>query len=175
MKSRHIFHKNINLSLQDSAQKSVIINYNKLTGYLKRAVKVLESFISAKEIGINNKKIEIFTTLCGAARIRSLNWNYRKKDQVTDVLSFPVHETIMKEENPEIFSGPILSLGDIFICKEVALKQSKDNATDLEEEIIELFLHGFLHLCGLDHERSKKEERKMLKLQEELLIEILDK
>ena len=74
------------------------------------------------------------------------------------------NKTHMKEE-----------LGDIFICREVALRQAKEFGISIEEEILHLFIHGFLHLCGYDHEISREEEKLMFGLEEKLLEKISKK
>ena len=71
--------------------------------------------------------------------IRSLNKVHRNKDEVTDVLSFPIGETVGKES----------ILGTIAI--------SEDYSLENHETVDQLIKHGFLHLVGHDHE-SKPEE-----------------
>ena len=81
-----------------------------------------------------------------AARIASLNEEFRGKPGPTDVLSFPMDET-----GPA--AGP-RELGDIVICPE--------HTADMREAVV----HGALHLTGMDHETDEGE---MLALQAELL------
>ena len=81
--------------------------------------------------------------------------------KLTDVLSFPVYETLRSNSESFIEPGPVVHLGDIFICREVALRQAKEFKITFEEEFLHLFIHGFLHLCGYDHEMSKEEEELM--------------
>jgi probable rRNA maturation factor len=79
-------------------------------------------------------------------RIRDLNLEHRRRDEPTDVLSFPV-------DGAEDIDGP-RELGDIVICPE--------HTSDLREAV----LHGALHLTGMDHETDDGE---MLALQGELM------
>ena len=81
-----------------------------------------------------------------AARIASLNEEFRGKPGPTDVLSFPMDETAPA-------AGP-RELGDIVICPE--------HTADMREAVV----HGALHLTGMDHETDEGE---MLALQAELL------
>jgi probable rRNA maturation factor len=69
----------------------------------------------------------------------------------------------------------VVNLGDIFICREVALRQSKEFNVTLEEEILHLFIHGVLHLCGFDHEISEKEEVIMCEHEDMLVKQISDR
>jgi probable rRNA maturation factor len=84
--------------------------------------------------------------LVPAAEIRSLNRRHRGIDRATDVLSFPVDPDAPAE-------GP-RELGDVVICPEHS------------EDLIEVVVHGVLHLCGYDHEADSGE---MLELQRRVL------
>src|SRR5918995_776384 len=65
-------------------------------------------------------------------RMRALNRQFRGKDAVTDVLSFPAQSRGF--------------LGDIVIAAGVAARQAKDAGHDFRTEIRVLVLHGLLHL-----------------------------
>ena len=69
--------------------------------------------------------------------IKEYNAKYRGKDDATDVLAFPC----------EIQS--VSFKGDIIIDINEAEKQRGNDS--LEKEIARLFLHGLLHLVGMDH------------------------
>jgi probable rRNA maturation factor len=81
-----------------------------------------------------------------AGRIRALNREHRGRDELTDVLAFPLDG-----------AGPVAGpreLGDVAICPE--------RCADLTEAAV----HGTLHLCGYDHEADDGE---MLALQGRVL------
>ena len=132
---------------------------------LKILLKIFEKEFKFKGIS----QIELSLTLCGKKRIQSLNRIYRKKDKITDVLSFPVYDLYLKKK----LKGHVV-LGDIFICLDVAQRQAREFNISVREEIIHLFVHGFLHLLGYDHEISKKEEKKMFALEEKLIGRLKD-
>jgi len=111
---------------------------------------------------------ELSMTLCGRVKIQSYNKKYRAKDKATDVLSFPLCENLRKYSE----KAPFLSLGDIFICHEVARRQAKIFKLSYEDEVIHLLTHGFLHLLGFDHELSDIEDRLMRDLEEKLIKKI---
>ena len=92
-------------------------------------------------------------------KIQELNKIYRKKNKVTDVLSFGDWD----DKN---------FLGEVIICLPQAQRQAKKYGTLLKQELTRLLAHGILHLAGFDHEKSKSEEKKMFKLQEEMLCSI---
>lgn len=81
---------------------------------------------------------EVCVALVSDARMKALNRQFRGKDKVTDVLSFP--------------SGARGFLGDVVIASGVAKKQAKAAGHGLNIEIRILALHGLLHLLGFDHE-----------------------
>ena len=83
--------------------------------------------------------------LVDGERMQELNREHRRRDEPTDVLSFPVDE-----------AGPAVEpreLGDVVICP--------DHTEDLTEAVV----HGVLHLTGMDHEADDGE---MLALQAEI-------
>ncbi|MGK0368038.1 MAG: putative rRNA maturation factor, partial [Thermoproteota archaeon] len=63
-----------------------------------------------------------------------------------------------------------LNLGDVFICKDVAVEQAKKFNLSFNEEFIHLAVHGFLHVIGYDHEESVEEEE-VMETQEKNIIE----
>jgi probable rRNA maturation factor len=70
--------------------------------------------------------------------MRALNRQFRGKDTVTDVLSFPAESRGF--------------LGDIVIASGVAARQATAARHPLQTEIRVLALHGLLHLLGYDHD-----------------------
>lgn len=109
---------------------------------------------------------EVSVSFVSNSEIRLLNKNYRNKDRVTDVLSFPLMEENNVERNPE--TGYVL-LGDIVISLETAVKQASNYGHSLEREIGFLTVHSMLHLLGYDHETSPLDERIMREKEESVL------
>lgn len=102
--------------------------------------------------------------------IRELNEEYRGINRATDVLSFAMHEQ-KEQEEPEIWyedEVPNL-LGDIVISLTTAQRQATEYGHSLERELGFLFVHGFLHLLGYDHENDEAEQT-MFELQEKILL-----
>jgi rRNA maturation RNase YbeY len=96
-----------------------------------------------------------------AKKIKQLNNEYRKKDEVTDVLSFNIDSSD--------------TLGEIYICPEYIIKNT-DKENQLKQ-FIRIFIHGVLHLQGYDHNKTFQEvdykEEPMYIKQEEILDKIL--
>ncbi len=100
---------------------------------------------------------EISVLFVDDARIKALNKEFRKIDEVTDVLSFPQYEAL-KDDG---VSDPFIYLGDVVISLEQATRQAEEFGHSLEREIVYLTVHSVLHLFGYDHmlEADKKEMR----------------
>jgi probable rRNA maturation factor len=73
--------------------------------------------------------------------LRVLNRTYRGKDRATDVLSFPVADTLQRG-----------MAGDIAISAEHAARSARRLGHSVNQELKILILHGVLHLAGYDHE-----------------------
>ena len=135
---------------------------------IRIAVKHTLNRIPKKVIKANlnkRRKIIISVALVGTQEIKTLNRKFRKKNQPTDVLSF----SRLASFSPDMASQEI---GDLVICLPVAKKQARDFKEPLGRELERLIVHGTLHLFGYDHERSKKDERIMFRLQDLILKEL---
>ena len=99
--------------------------------------------------------------------IRIYNRDYRNKDAVTDVLSFPMFDT----ETEEIYAldGTAAELGDIVISLERAQEQAREFGHSFEREVAFLCVHSILHLLGYDHERSDEEDALMREKQRDVM------
>lgn len=110
---------------------------------------------------------EVSVSFVSNAEIRSLNKAYRNKDNVTDVLSFPLtSEDGTREIDTE--TGNVL-LGDVVISIETAVRQANMYGHSLSREIGFLTVHSMLHLLGYDHEKSPLDERIMREKEEAVL------
>jgi probable rRNA maturation factor len=90
---------------------------------------------------------EVNILLTGNSEIQRLNLQFRRKDQPTDVLSFP---------SVEPGEG-----GDIAISLQTARVQAAQIGHDLLTEVKVLILHGMLHLAGHDHESDRGQMRRL--------------
>lgn len=126
--------------------------------WLNIASSVLEKLFKKEIIQAKKlKTLEVSLLICGESRIKDLNRQYRQKDKVTDVLSFPAHEDLRKT----IYQFDNLFLGDLAICHAQTKRQAREFNISYMDEFIHLFFHGVIHLLGYDHEMSAKEEKLM--------------
>lgn len=130
----------------------------KIKKWLGIASPVVQSLIGQKIIsGKHIEQIKVSLLICGTAKIRDLNMNFRNKNKVTDVLSFPAYENLRQN----VPMDKVLFLGDLAICHHKVRTQSQIFKISYMDEFIHLFFHGLIHLMGYDHEISKLEEKLM--------------
>lgn len=143
------------------------IEINNLTGVpvLGRAVDK-KVFLAVAKIVFKgeNRKIETLSlAFVKKEEIKKLNKKFRGKNKATDVLSFEINEPFgMAQGGEKVF-------GEIVICPEIVKENSKKYCVTYKTEMLRMFIHGILHLCGYDHEKSKKEEKIMEEKQEKYL------
>ena len=94
-----------------------------------------------------NAPPEVTIALVSDARIRALNKQFRRKDAVTDVLSF----------DPS----------DIAIASAVARRQAREAGHSYADELKVLALHGLLHLMGYDH-HARSDRGRMARMERRL-------
>lgn len=113
---------------------------------------------------VHNKDIEISLTFADEDEIREINRDYREKDQVTDVLSFPQYET-----PGDIPQKGYCLLGDVVICVKRAQEQADEFGHSSERELVYLFTHSIFHLLGHDH--MEDDEKAVMRRGEEAVLE----
>lgn len=104
--------------------------------------------------------------------MQEINFAHRGKNSSTDVLSFPlVYDfNLMQEDDIQPFENmPKFCLGSVVINVEIAQEMADKLGHSVQDELGLLFIHGFLHIMGYDHERDNGAQRAM----EEKIIHIL--
>ncbi|MEK5398756.1 rRNA maturation RNase YbeY [Paenibacillus sp. VTT E-133280] len=121
---------------------------------------------------------EVALTFVDNTRIHELNLEYRGIDRPTDVLSFAMNESgedeldiIYEVEEGEALEDVPDVLGDIIISVTRAQEQAQEYGHSLERELGFLFVHGFLHLLGYDHQ-DEASEAEMMSKQEKVLAQV---
>jgi len=116
-----------------------MVEINNLT-----TVSVDEEFVKgvAKKVlkGENIKEMNLSIVFVGEARMRKLNKKYRKKNKVTDVLSFS--------------NG----LNEIVICLREVKKNAKRFNSIFKKELVRVLIHAMLHLLAYSHEKMQDKE-----------------
>ncbi|MET0155611.1 MAG: rRNA maturation RNase YbeY [Rickettsiales bacterium] len=85
------------------------------------------------------------------AEVARLNYDFRGKNESTNVLSFPSDDVCPDEaEVPrEAY------LGDVIFAFETVAKEAEEGGLSLREHTAHLFIHGLLHMLGYDHETDR--------------------
>ncbi len=98
--------------------------------------------------------------LADNAVVQQLNNEWRHKNTVTDVLSFPM------QDGPDFL--PELPLGDIILAWPFVTQEAARLGLPVADHALHLVIHGVLHLLGYDHIEDEdaatmqQKERKVL-------------
>jgi len=152
MSDTHVFQKKGNTII-------VSIDTNIFSPY----VRVVREVIATALFLEKQKNVSVEVYLLTNKSIREINKKFRKKDTVTNVLSFE------SPKNP-IFSKKIGAankryIGEIYLAPQYI--------THKKEDIRALSLHGVLHLLGYDHKKEveyKEMEKKEKKIFERITL-----
>src|SRR4051812_262018 len=101
--------------------------------YLNKTKQEIPKFpYEAMKDRVLGKDYELSFVIVDEKEIQTLNARYRSKNKPTDILSFPLSE----------------SIGEIFICPGESKLEAKKFDRDYENFIGFLFIHGLVHLKG---------------------------
>lgn len=114
---------------------------------------------------VDQADAELSLALIGNREMQQLNAQYRRKDYPTDVLSFPMEETVPSARR---------LLGDVVISVEKAREQAKERGRTRDQEMVTLLIHGIVHLLGYDHERSAKDARVMKRVENKIYRQLCE-
>ena len=96
-----------------------------------------------------DKNIIFTILLTSSLKIKKLNRKFRKKNKVTDVLSFPYFSS----RNLKLLRKKKIYIGDIAVSYEIInLRSRKKNFLT---EFDKVWVHGLLHLIGCNHINNK--------------------
>ncbi len=141
---------------------NVFVDFPKWKNKIKNPEKyILKKIKKLQKISyFKSKNQEFSILLTNNRKMKSLNFKFRKKNKITDVLSFPFNHKIKKN----------IYIGDIAIGFEIINKRSK--VSNFSYEFDKMWIHGYLHLIGYDHKKNK-EYTKMAK-KEKLILNYLN-
>ncbi len=97
---------------------------------------------------LREKEISISVALVTPEEIKKLNRTYRRKNAVTDVLSFCEYKnqkSLREAVDKEIF------LGELVLCYNDIEEYTLKNRKDFNRELAKVASHGLLHLLGFRH------------------------
>jgi probable rRNA maturation factor len=142
------------------------IPISKLTTWLQNTVNQLNSSVSLEILKLfSHFYVAIF--FVESAQSQALNYQYRQKNNPTNILSFPsaipldFYQALPKEEQQ-------YTLGDLVVDLSVIKKEAEEQHKKLEHHLAHILIHGLLHLFKFDHETLDEAE-----IMESLEIELL--
>jgi probable rRNA maturation factor len=111
--------------------------------------------VAVPATNLNLKHGEISLVLTNDAAMQTINAQHRGQDKPTNVLSFPA----MDPGALDRLTGnrPFL-LGDLVFALETVEREAQAGRLSLHHHMSHLFVHGFLHLVGYDHEQADEAE-----------------
>ena len=114
-----------NIIIQDTIHTRKLLSKKKCTLWLSQIVKA-ETTLTIR--------------IVDEAESQSLNNQYRKKNEPTNVLSFLINDKPL--------------LGDIILCHSVIKKEALAQKKSIDDHYAHLIIHGYLHLIGFDHTKN---------------------
>jgi probable rRNA maturation factor len=119
---------------------------------------------------LQTEDCQLSVAFVSSDRIRALNREFRGRDEVTDVLSFPSQDS----QDPAY-------LGDIAVCPSVIARQAGRDWQDgrpvtstPREELALMLIHSVLHLVGYDHEGSAARRKAMIRREHSLYPQVIE-
>ncbi|HZR60447.1 MAG TPA: rRNA maturation RNase YbeY [Xanthobacteraceae bacterium] len=109
---------------------------------------LLRRAVDAAAAELSTSGAELAIVLTDDSAIRVLNRKWRGIDAPTNVLSFPA----------DVPAGAPPLLGDIVLAYDTVAREAQRDGKPFAHHVAHLAVHGFLHLCGYDHERDSDAE-----------------
>lgn len=97
---------------------------------------------------LKKKNISLSVAIVGKKEIRKINRKYRRKNQVTDILSFPEYRGARQMKAAKERD---LFLGELIICYDDIKDYAQKQGIAVKKELANVVSHGMLHLLGFGH------------------------
>lgn len=107
--------------------------------------------------GLSQQELNVL--IVNDTQITEINTRWLNRPRPTNVISFP-------QESPGL-------MGDIVISADTARREAAEAGITIECRLIELLVHGFVHLLGEDHELGNEAARRMAAREQELISYLL--
>ena len=107
------------------------------------------------------RRANVSVTFLGRDTMRRMNAEHLGHNWPTDVIAFAL-------------PGPNGALmGDVYVCRAVALRQARRLNAPLRQELIRLVVHGTLHVLGYDHPTGEGRTRSAMWKRQERYVRTL--
>ena len=104
------------------------------------------------KVGLLGREYSLSLIFHSPQSAQKMNIKYRDKKYIPNILTFEIDD----------------KAGEIYICLSEARKQHKDFDLNYREYLILLFIHGILHIKGLEH-NTDTDNHKMSEMEFKLL------
>ncbi len=128
------------------------------------AVMAKAAFSTSVDVLELDEQFNVSLLFTSDAAVQTLNREWRGKDHPTNVLSFPAGTSPVETE--------IEFLGDIALALETVSQEALQEGKTFEHHVTHLLVHGFLHLCGYDHETGDDDAEEMETLERAILARL---
>ncbi len=136
------------------------------SGDLERAVALVAAEVGPKA-RLSPPRGSVLNVLFAAEdEIRALNHEFLGVDGATDVLSFG-EDTEAFPDDTQPPDEPVV-FGELVLCPDYVTRYARRAGTEPAAELLLCFVHGFLHLLGLDHGTAGDEDA-MFSLQDRIV------
>jgi len=132
-----------------------ILEVNNKTTYKFSKKKFMGVFAYSLKIAkmncLEGQTLELSIALVSEKEMHELNNQYRKKDSVTDVLSFCEYAST-KELCAQVDENKAQQtfIGELILCPKY-IEQNVDKGESMEHAMTYITAHGILHLLGFEH------------------------
>lgn len=123
-------------------KNSIPVSKNKIQKIITSSI----DFIKDENIldFFQSNKTEFSINFISNTSIAKLNKEFRSHDYATNILSFPNNHDALTEK----------FLGDLALCLDLVYEESYAQGKSIDNHLIHLILHGFLHLLNFDHQHA---------------------
>ena len=104
----------------------------------------------AARLSLDPQRVSLM--LCNDEDMRAMNQIHRGINKVTNVLSFPSDNNLLRSSD---MPTDEVTIGDIAIAAESVVRESSKAGIAAGDHLLHLFTHGVLHLLGYDHEEDR--------------------
>jgi len=139
--------------MTNNSLSKIIINAN--SRYPIRRKKIKDLILRTLESLQIFEPVYVEVDIIGDRKMRELKNKYLGIDETTDVLSFPLQESVINGrvgDNFVEFPDHLLHLGNIFVSYPQAQRQANLHKLGIDDEINQLVEHSIFHLVGIHHE-----------------------
>ncbi len=121
-----------------------------ISGSLPDEASICSAVETAASVAGVSHSIHLCIRFADDAAVENLNSQWRGKDRVTDILSFPM------QDGPDFDLDE--SLGDMILATPFTLKEAERLSLPATDHMLHLIVHGTLHLLGYDHMEESEAE-----------------